>query len=121
MAETGDAGRRAEDAAAAFLESNGWRVLTRNFRTRFGEIDIVADAAGVLVLVEVKYRRDEAFAPAEESLTAAKRAKLFRAGRAAAAVFGPGKNVRFDLLAIVGPPDSAEIRHYQSVIEGRDL
>lgn len=96
-------------------------MISKNFRTRFGEIDLIADDGGVLVLVEVKYRRDESFAPAEESLTAGKQKKLLRAGRAAAARFGRNQNIRFDFIALIGSADRPEIRHYRDVFEGADL
>lgn len=115
------AGARAEKDAGHFLESKGFRILARNFRTRFGELDIVADDGGTLVLVEVKYRRDESFSSAEECLTAAKRKKLLKTGRAAVIRFGRDKNVRFDYVALVGPLEHPEIRHYENVLEGADL
>lgn len=116
-----ETGRWAEDQTATFLESKGFRILSRNFRTRFGEIDLVADDADTLVFVEVKYRRDESFSSAEEALTAAKRKKLHKAGRAAALRFGKNKNVRYDFVALIGSADRPEIRHYTNVMEGLDL
>ena len=75
------AGRAAEEAAAAALVRNGYRVLARNCRTPFGEIDIVAERRGRLVFAEVKARRPHGSAgPAEEALT---RAKFRRVARAA--------------------------------------
>ncbi len=49
-------GRRAEAAAAAFLEHKGCRILARNWRTRMCEIDLVAERGGVVYFCEVKYR-----------------------------------------------------------------
>ncbi|MGH7157883.1 MAG: YraN family protein [Candidatus Saccharimonadales bacterium] len=51
-----DAGRRAEEAAALFLERKGCRILQRNWRTRYCEIDIVASRDDTVYLCEVKYR-----------------------------------------------------------------
>ncbi len=52
---TRDKGRRGEDLAVKYLLDNGYAVQTRNFRTRYGEIDIVAVAPdGTIVFVEVK-------------------------------------------------------------------
>ncbi len=48
-------GKWAEDVAAGYLKSNGYKILDRNFRTRFGEIDIIAFKQGTLIFVEVKY------------------------------------------------------------------
>lgn len=50
-------GRRAEDLVASHLRSRGWRIVARNARTRFGEIDIVALDRDTLVFVEVKAGR----------------------------------------------------------------
>lgn len=77
-------GRAAEDAAAAALRSAGYRVLARNQRTPFGEIDIVAERRGAIVFVEVKSRRPGGSAGAPEE--ALNRAKLRRVARAAAHV-----------------------------------
>ncbi len=47
-------GRRGEDAAAALLESEGYRIVARNFRMKSGEIDLIAEKAGIICFVEVK-------------------------------------------------------------------
>ena len=65
-----------EDAAARYLQSRGYAILERNYRTDLGEIDIVARHGGDLVFVEVKSRTPSAsFAPSE-SVTQSKRSKL---------------------------------------------
>ncbi|MBI4125376.1 MAG: YraN family protein [Deltaproteobacteria bacterium] len=51
-------GRQGEDLAVAYLEQAGFRPLVRNFRTRFGEIDIVCTKNGEYYFVEVKTRAD---------------------------------------------------------------
>jgi putative endonuclease len=50
-------GRRGEELAAEHLERLGYRVVARNYRTRFGELDLVATDEYVLVFCEVKTRR----------------------------------------------------------------
>ncbi len=115
------AGRWAEGRAAEFLEAGGFRILHRNFRTRFGELDLIVERDGLLVLVEVKQRSNERFSAIEETLTSAKKKKLLRAGRSAAAVYGRDRQMRFDLIALVGDPESVEIRHYTDVLNGVDL
>ena len=54
---TFDAGRNAENAAAAFLVRRGCEVLAQNWRTRRCEIDIIARRGSTLYICEVKYRR----------------------------------------------------------------
>jgi putative endonuclease len=72
-------GSLGEEAAREHLEAQGYRILTRNYRCRDGEIDLVADDYGVLVFVEVKTRSSSAYGPPRDAVTPAKRRKLARA------------------------------------------
>jgi putative endonuclease len=69
-------GHGGEDLAAAYLQAVGYRILNRNYRTRLGEIDIVARDGDTLVFVEVKVRRSPNFGSAKAAVTAAKRRRL---------------------------------------------
>ena len=70
-------GDRGEEAAAAALERRGYQVLERQYRCRWGEIDLIAWAPeGVLCFVEVKSRTGTRFAAPREAVTAAKQRKL---------------------------------------------
>ncbi len=69
----GDSGER---VAALFLEQRGYKILERNFRTRGGEIDLIAEDADGLAFVEVRTRRGDLAGAPEESLTPRKRARL---------------------------------------------
>jgi putative endonuclease len=62
-------GRQAEAAAAKFLESQGYRVIEQNFRTRTYEIDLIAVKADVIYFVEVKYRKNDEFGSGLEYIT----------------------------------------------------
>ena len=66
---TGDAG---EKIASAYLRKMGYRIYESNFRTPFGEIDIVAKHKGVMVFVEVKSRTTSSFGPPHLSVTKSK-------------------------------------------------
>jgi putative endonuclease len=72
-------GRAAEDIAAEHLRQQGLEVVTRNFRRRNGEIDIVARAGEVLAIVEVRTRSSELFGGAAASIDGWKRHKIIRA------------------------------------------
>ena len=69
-------GQSGEQLAVAFLEANGYTILERNFRTRLGEIDIIARHKGVLVFVEVKARRSLRHGDPKWALTPAKQRKI---------------------------------------------
>jgi putative endonuclease len=62
-------GRRGESLAAKFLESKGYTITHRNYRTSYGEIDLIARREGVVVFVEVKARASKTLGPPEISIT----------------------------------------------------
>ena len=73
--------RIGEDAAARYLQSRGYSIVERNYRTDLGEIDIIARQGRDLVFVEVKSRTpSDSFSPAE-SVTRAKRDKVVKLAR----------------------------------------
>jgi putative endonuclease len=71
-------GKLGEDLAVAELERRGYAILARRYRTRCGEIDIVAEDEGTLVFVEVKARVTAEFGTAAEAVTRQKQLKLVR-------------------------------------------
>ena len=68
-----------EEYARRFLERKGYSILESNYRSQYGEIDLVAQEGECLVFVEVKSRRTGAFGRPEESVTEAKQQKLVQA------------------------------------------
>ena len=75
-------GAEAESAAVQHLIQSGLRIVARNWRCRFGELDIVAQEGATLVFVEVRQRANQGFGGAVASIGAAKRAKLVAAAQA---------------------------------------
>ena len=69
-------GHAGEAAALRHLEQQGYRILARDWRSRLGQIDIVAEDGDTLVLVEVKARRGTAFGTPQEAVDARKQHKL---------------------------------------------
>ncbi len=86
--------------------AQGLAIVTRNFRTRRGEIDLIARDGTTLVFVEVRLRRNPAFGGAGASITAAKSARLTAAARAYIATLGADPPCRFDAVLLDGldPP-----------------
>lgn len=95
-------GDLAEDAALAYLEGQGLRLRARNYRSRFGEIDLVLDDRGTLVFVEVRKRTNPFFGSAAESITAAKRDKLIATARQYLAGLRRDVPCRFDAVLFDG-------------------
>ena len=98
------AGARAEDLCAELLRKAGLRVLARNWRCRHGEIDLVAEEGATLVFAEVRFRSDQRYGGAAESVTAAKQARLVAAARLYL-MRRPDADCRFDVLLL----DSLEV------------
>jgi putative endonuclease len=99
-------GQHAEDLVARRLAAAGWRVLERNARTRYGELDIVALHRHALVFVEVKAGRlGAAFGP-ERPVLAVDRRKQQRVRRLATAWMAerrdvpPYEEIRFDAVGV---------------------
>ena len=75
-------GRRGEKLAVRHLKRNGYRVLARNWRCKHDELDVVARRDDLLVVVEVKTRRDTTFGRPADAVDREKRRRLSRAGLA---------------------------------------
>ena len=101
-------GRHAEDVAAAFLQQRGLRLIARNYRCRFGEIDLIARDGKTLVFIEVRMRTGERFGGAAASITAAKRGKLLRTARHYLSATARAPACRFDALLVNGADHSIE-------------
>lgn len=116
LADPGLLGRWGEKRSEKFLRRRGLRTLARNYCCKVGELDLVmVDTDRTIVFVEVRTRADEDFAPAESSITQAKRIKLAHAARH----FLNEHNIderpcRFDAVVIVlGQKGKPQIRHYR--------
>ena len=71
-------GDQGEAYAADYLRQNGYRILTRNYRTKVGEIDLIADDHGTLVFIEVKTRRSVRFGTPAEAVNYKKKQKIIQ-------------------------------------------
>ena len=82
MTNTQLLGRFGEAAASEFLRRKGYDILGMNYRTRLGEVDIIAARGRFVVFAEVKLRREGGYATAAEAVTPAKQRKLRLAAEA---------------------------------------
>ena len=96
-------GRWGEDRAAAYLRRKWYRIVERNYTTRYGEIDLIARNARYLVFAEVKLRKDDRFAAAREFVTAAKQERLRRTAELYLAEHPTALQPRFDVIEIYAP------------------
>lgn len=95
-------GATAEQQAYDFLVSEGLTPVCRNFRCKHGELDLVMLDQQTLVIVEVRFRKSNAFGGAVASITAKKRAKIIAATLYYLSETAIKNTVRFDVVAISG-------------------
>lgn len=122
-------GECGEQAAADYLEREGWYVVARNWRRANGELDIIAsreierygEACWLVAIVEVKTRRAGARLAPELSVTRRKRLKiveLAKCWRAQQTRVAPEKlAIRFDVIAVEIADDGANVRHIEGAFD----
>ena len=103
-------GKDAEERAARFLESKGYKILKRNYKTKFSEIDIVAIDKGVICFVEVKARHSNLFGEPADAVTPAKQRQISKT----AICYLKENNLlersaRFDVVSLLYSQDLPEI------------
>ncbi len=97
-----DLGARGEALAALRLADSGMEIVERNWRCRYGELDIVAREGDVLVFVEVKTRSGTGYGTPAESVTYAKQQRIRKLALAwLEDRESPWVRLRFDVVAIV--------------------
>ncbi|MHB8907515.1 MAG: YraN family protein [Syntrophales bacterium] len=103
-------GNRGEELAAAHLAEMGYRIIERNYRSLFGEIDIVAEEGETLVFVEVKCRRSDAYGPPELAVGREKQKKISTAALQYLSEHRlRHRPARFDVVAVKLLPGGAQI------------
>lgn len=110
-----------ERAAQDFLARKGYRILDANFRTRFGEIDIIAQDGKYIVFVEVKTRRNARFAAAREHVTPTKQARIIAAAEKWLQGHPDDMQSRFDVIEVYGEegaPVPPRINHLENAFGG---
>ena len=108
-------GTKKEQQAIEFLKEKGIRIVCCNFRTRFGEIDIIGKDKETLVFFEVKYRKDLSKGNPLEAVTYQKQKKICKVADFYRMKHGIGDfaPVRFDVIAVCGK----EIQWYRNAFE----
>ncbi|MFC1962811.1 YraN family protein [Chloroflexota bacterium] len=94
-------GSQGERIAQDFLKEKGYRLLDTNFRSREGEIDIIARKGKCIVFIEVRTRSNQSFGTPEESITSTKKERLVRLALAYLQDHpSPSSDWRIDMVAI---------------------
>ncbi|HCF49591.1 MAG TPA: YraN family protein [Syntrophomonas sp.] len=107
-------GKMGEDLAVKYLEKKGYCIVERNYRTPYGEVDIICSDRGELVFVEVKTRRCTSYGSPEEAVTRRKKEHIKKTALCyLAGLNRPCRNIRFDVIAIL-IESSPAINHIQN-------
>jgi len=106
-------GRKGEELAKHFLQNKGYTILSSNWRSGKWEIDIVAEFNNVLVIVEVKTRKNKKFGNPEDKVSLAKQQHLTNAANVLIETLEHKGEVRFDIISIINNKSEYEIHHIE--------
>ena len=96
-------GKIGEKLAVSYLQGEGYKIIERNYRTKLGEIDIIADCKGCTCFVEVRAKNSPAFGLPEETILKKKQLQISKAELAYIKQFKlEDKSCRFDVVCIEG-------------------
>jgi len=113
-------GKLGENLAADFLISKGFEILERNFRTAWGEIDLIVRDSNQIVFVEVKTRTSTNFGMPEEAVTQKKQQHLINSAQEYIENHAAGlENYRIDVISILMKPEknhNPEIEWFENAI-----
>jgi putative endonuclease len=112
MPSSRDKGNWGEDKAIDYLMHNGYMILERNFRTRYGEIDIIGEEDGYIAFIEVKTRRGKGLGMPCEAVDGRKQKRIARMALLYTMIKHMSeRNLRFDVLEIVTGCDGRDYIH----------
>ena len=113
------AGRAGEDYAAQKLTEQGYVIVARNYHSRYGEIDLIAEDGEFLVFVEVKLRASVSHGLPEETVTPRKQEKLRLTAETYLQTHETNKQPRFDVVEVYAPQGENTrkpvVRHWEGV------
>ena len=100
----------AEETALNYLINQGLREVRKNYRTRFGEIDLIMKDGEIIVFIEVRYRSNTKFLEPVDSINKTKVKKIIRTSQHYIQKFEDEQNLyRFDIIALTGNLDLPDI------------
>jgi len=113
MAQHNKLGAEGEKMAVELLRAKGYLIREQNFRFQRAEIDIIAETADQLVIVEVKTRNSDFFGDPQSFVTPSKIQNLVRAADHYVAQNEINKEVRFDIVAVLMNQYQQRIQHFE--------
>lgn len=105
-------GKTGEEFAARYLIENGYRILERDWHSGHRDLDIIAWKEGMLIIVEVKTRRNENFGSPLEAISNQKIRSIMESTDAYLRYRRLDCHVRFDIITLVGTTPPFQLTHY---------
>jgi len=106
-----DRGNYYEDLALEYLLDQGLVLLERNYLCKLGELDLIMRDKACLVVVEVRYRKNNRYGSAAESISDSKQKKIIAATKHYVGKMKIQSSVRFDVIAITGTAPLQWVQH----------
>jgi putative endonuclease len=124
MSQHNEIGKIGEDLARGYLEKQGYKILEQNYKTKYAEIDLVAEKPagffkqGTLVFVEVRTKVGENFGSPEDTINKAKLWKVLQNAKSYTAFKKWDGPSRVDAICIVLKPDFSVLRliHHENIV-----
>ena len=114
IAEPKKTGVLGEVYAARFLRDKGYRIISANYRSKSGEIDIIAESGGTVCFVEVKTRNDRAYFDPAFAVDSAKEENVKSTAAAFLSARKWKKNIRFDIFEVSLTADGYKVRNTEN-------
>ena len=119
MAKHLETGKRGEQLATEYLETKGYKILERNWRHSYAEVDIIARHGDILVFVEVKTRSNDRFSKPEDAIDEKKEDFIASVAPVYMEQIGHEWEIRFDFISVVIPKSGkVRIRHMKDAFWG---
>jgi putative endonuclease len=111
-------GDLAEDAALAYFEENGYRVVERNYRCRHGELDLVVERGPLMCFVEVRMRSRGLWGDPASTITFSKQRKVVRSAQHFLMTRRiRDRALRFDVISVLGTGAEATLEHIPNAFD----
>ncbi len=110
-------GLEGEERAAKHLKKQGYNIIAKNFQTRFGEIDIIAEDKEYIVFVEVKARSEKSIAEPREFVDLSKQRKIIKTAEIYLSENPTEKQPRFDVVEVKREKGKTNLNHIVNAFE----
>ncbi|MDP2937962.1 MAG: YraN family protein [Candidatus Omnitrophota bacterium] len=111
-------GKKGEEIAVGLLKENGYKILIRNYKTKLGEIDIIASDKDTICFIEVKTRQSDRFGLPSEAISGSKQRQISKVALMFLKEKGLlDKKARFDVVSILYSKDKPQVDLIKNAFE----